>query len=268
MRAAARALACLAPLIAGCAAVPVPRSSVFHPSDAALGVTRVVHGTFVLELRGTRLLVDPWFHSGFFVRQREPLGLTPRTLPSLAAVLVSSDDPERFDARALRDLAATVPRAVAPPARRRRLLALGFRDVIALAWWESATVDGTTVTAVPTGTPGVNGWVVATSDVRCFIAGPTAAGPYLAQIAAAFPRLDVAILPIGGDMTPAQAAEAAATLQAARVIPSAYGAQPRVPFGSSSEDALDRFRTAMAARGLAARVLAIETGESWHYGKP
>ena len=38
----------------------------------------------ILALGGTRVLVDPWFHSGVVTRQREPLGLTPDGLPPLA----------------------------------------------------------------------------------------------------------------------------------------------------------------------------------------
>ena len=52
-------------LLAGCAPIPLPRAT--RPTIRrmpTLGVTRVVHGTFVLELHGTRLLLDPWFHSG------------------------------------------------------------------------------------------------------------------------------------------------------------------------------------------------------------
>ena len=264
------------PLV-GCAPIPVPRASVFHPSDAAVGVTRVVHGTFVLQLRGTRLLVDPWFHSGILTRHREPLGLTPATLPSLAAVLITSDTPEHFDAGALRDLAPSIPRAIAPPGLRARLLGLGFRDVTGLGWWQVTEVDGVTVTAVPTSAGArANGYVLTTGDVRCYVAGTTTAFPQLADIAAALPELDVAILPIGGvrvagrlrEMTPVQAADAAVTLRAARVVPSAYGARSRSPFTWHAGDALDAFRTAMAARGLGDRLVVIAPGESWHYAKP
>lgn len=261
---------------AACAPIPLARESAFHPSDAALGVTRVVHGTVVLEVDGTRLLVDPWFHSGFFTRQGEPLGLTPGTLPQLAAVLVTGDAPDHFDTRALGDLAATVPRAIAPPALRERLLGLGFKDVTALAWWEPTTVDGLTVTAVPSGSgPNANGYVVVAREARAYVAGPTTAFPGLVDIAVAFPRLDVALLPIGGrrvfgllhEMTPEQAADAAKTLDATRVIPSDYGARSRSPLTWYGGDALDRFRAAMAAKGLAERVLVLETGESWHYAR-
>ena len=66
---AGRALLIAALTLAACAPVPLPRASPYHPSDAALGISRVIHGAVIVELRGTRILVDPWFHSGLFVRQ-------------------------------------------------------------------------------------------------------------------------------------------------------------------------------------------------------
>jgi L-ascorbate metabolism protein UlaG (beta-lactamase superfamily) len=276
MRARATLAAVLLTVCVACAPIPLARESPFHPSDAALAVTRVVHGSLVLELAGTRLLVDPWFHSGFFTRQGEPLGLTPATLPALGALLLTGDEPDRFDPRALTELAATVPRIIAPPALREQLVGMGFKDVTGLAWWEPTMVDGLTVTAVPSGNgPRANGYVVVSPDARAYVAGSTMAFSGLVDIAVAFPRLDIAILPIGGrrvlgvlhEMTPAQAADAAQTLDAARVIPTGYGARSRSPFTWYGGDALDEFRNAMAAKGLADRVLVLDTGESWHYSR-
>lgn len=272
-----RGLAVVLLAAAACAPVPIPRDSAFHPSDAALAITRVVHATFVVELGGTRLLLDPWFYSGTFTRQREPLGLIPGALPPLAAVLVTSDTEGHFDPRALRELAAAVPRAIAPPGLRARLVGLGFREVTALAWWEPTTLDGVTVTAVPTSRgPSGNGYVIAGGGMRCYVAGATTAFRELVDVAVAFPRPDVAVLPIGGrraagalrEMTPAQAVAAAVTLGAARVVPSAYGARSLSPFAWHAGDALAEFRTLMAERGLGDRLLVLEPGESWHYAKP
>src|SRR4029077_15116702 len=152
-----------------CTPIPVAREATFHPSDADLAVTHVVHGTFILELAGTRLLVDPWFHSGLVTRQREALGLTPAVLPELAAIVLTSDAPDHFDERALQDLATTVPRVIAPPALRAQLIALGFHDVTGLAWWERTEVGGVTVAAVPASAgPKANGYVLVTPKVRLY----------------------------------------------------------------------------------------------------
>src|SRR5437016_12235550 len=113
-----------AALAAACAAVPLPRRSAYHPSDADLSVTRIVHDSIILEMRGTRVVVDPWFESGWVVRQQEPLGLTPDSLPSFAAVLVTHGHRDHFDPGALRRLAATVPEVVARPELHARLAAL------------------------------------------------------------------------------------------------------------------------------------------------
>lgn len=263
-------------LLGACSPIPLPRQSTFHPSDADLGVTRVVHGTFVLELHGTRLLLDPWFHAGMLTNQDEPLGLMPGALPALAAVLVTGDAFDHFDGAALHDLATTVPRAVAPPALRERLLGLGFHEVTGLAWWEHTDVDGVTVTAVPASDAHANGYVVVSHGARVYVAGPTGAFEGMVDIAVAFPHLDVAILPIGGrrvfgtlhEMTPEQAAAAAASLGAARVVPSDYGAQSRSPWVWYAGDPLERFRHAMTEHGLDDHVLVLETGESWHLVKP
>src|SRR5262249_38637109 len=62
-------------LLTACPPLPQPRQATFHPSDAELTVTRIIHGSFVLEMHGTRLLLDPWFNSTWVMRQREALGL-------------------------------------------------------------------------------------------------------------------------------------------------------------------------------------------------
>src|SRR5262245_15694043 len=136
-------------LAIACGAIPVPKRAVYHPSDADLSVTRIVHGSVLVEMAGTRVAIDPWFYSGFLVRQGEPLGLTPDGLPTLQAVLLTHDHGDYLDERALRTLAATVPQVVARPALHARLAALGFRQVTDASWWDTVRVGTIEVTAVP-----------------------------------------------------------------------------------------------------------------------
>ena len=136
-------------LVVSCTALPRARNSPFHHSDADVSVTRILHGAAVIEMHDTRVLVDPWFHSGFWVRHAEPLGLVPDGLPSLSAVLITHRHHDHFDARALRDLAGSVPEAIAPAELHGRLVALGFQKVTDLDWWEHTSVGPITVTAVP-----------------------------------------------------------------------------------------------------------------------
>jgi L-ascorbate metabolism protein UlaG (beta-lactamase superfamily) len=262
-------------LAVGCSAVPVARRGGYHPSDADLGVTRIVHGSVILELHGTRLLVDPWFHSGFVVRQREPLGLTPEALPAVGAVLITHRHGDRFDETALAKLATTVPTAVARPELHADLARLGFRQVVDLGWWDTAEVAGLTVTAVPARHDvAENSYVIEGGGVQVYVAGDTRWFPELVDVATRFPHLDAALLPVGGErvlglgreMGPADAARAAALLNPQRVIPIGYGKRGGFPLRWFARHPTERFVEECAKRGIEpSRIVVLEPGESWHY---
>jgi len=223
----------------------------------------------------TRLLVDPWFHSGVATRQTEPLGLMPERLPAAAAVLITHGHSGHFDPDALVEIAKKTPRAIVPPAMAEAVRALGFTDVTPLDWWDHTMVGPIRVTAVPAShNVRENGYVLATDRVRTYLAGDTRWFDGLVDVATAFPDLDVACLPIGGErvmglrrtMGPDEAAKAAALLKPRRVIPIGYGAAGGFPFVWYASDPVDRFRAAATAEDIAAeRIVVLEPGESWHY---
>jgi L-ascorbate metabolism protein UlaG (beta-lactamase superfamily) len=270
-----RALVLAAALLASCTAVPLPHEGTYHASDADLAVTRIVHGSLALEIAKTTLLVDPWFHSTFATRQTEPIGLTPDRLPPSAAVLITHRHAGHFDPEALAEIAKTTPRAIAPPPLADRLRALGFRDVTALDWWDDTTVGPIRVTAVPADhTVRENGYVLASDRVRVYVGGDTRWFGGLVDVATAFPDLDVAFLPIGGErimgfprtMGPGEAAKAAALLKPRRIVPIGYAAAGGFPLVWYAGDPVTRFRDAARDEGLAPeRIVVLEPGESWHY---
>ena len=264
----------LATLVA-CSAVPPPRRSPYHPADADLSVTRIVHASLIVEMRGTRMLVDPWFYSGFVMTQGEPLGLTPADLPGMAAVILTHEHGGHTDDAALRELAKSVPEAVAPDRLTKRLQDLGFQRVTPLGWWESAMVGDVRVTAVPAShSVPENGYVLESHGVTAYLGGDTRQFDELPEVAERFPRLSVALLPVGGErllglartMGPDEAAEAAKTLGAARVIPIAYGKRGGFPVRWFAGDPVARFVKACRDEGIGRdRIVVLEPGESWHY---
>jgi L-ascorbate metabolism protein UlaG (beta-lactamase superfamily) len=271
-----RSLALLAVVaLAGCYALPLPHEGPYHSSDADLSVTRIVHGSLVLELQKTRLLVDPWFHSTVGTRQVEPLGLTPDHLPEAAAVLLTHRHAGHFDPDALAEIAKKTPRVIAPPQMADALRGLGFKEVTPLDWWDRTDVGPIHITAVPAEhAVQENGYVLASDRVRAYLAGDTRWFDGIVDIATAFPDLDVAFLPIGGEqvmglrrtMGPAHAAKAAGLLKPRRVVPITYGAAGTFPFVWYASDPIERFKEAAAAEGVGAeRIVVLETGESWHY---
>jgi len=268
------ALALLALLVA-CAPPPPPKVGAYHGSDADLGVTRIAHGGVVVELGGHRFLIDPWLHAGLVVRHREPLGLSPATMPQASAVLITHEHGTHFDPRALGSLAAKVPRAVGPPTLSARLGSLGFGEVVTLDWWADTVIDGVRITAIPARhSVRENGYVLQSDDVVIYAAGDTEATPAFADVARVFGHVDVALLPIGGwrrlgdrdEMDPEEAADAARVLGARRVIPIGYGATAPFPFVTTARTPTTRFRAAAEAAGLAPeQIVVLEPGESWHY---
>jgi len=277
MRVCARAALAVLVLALGCITLPPARRSPYHPSDADLGVTRIVHASVLIEMRGTRVLVDPWFHSGFIVGQREPLGLTPDALPALAAILLTHGHSDHFDEEALAPLAARVPLVIAPADLRPRLERLGFKDIVVLGWWDHTEVGDVTVTAVPArhATP-ENGYVLEAHGIRAYLAGDTRWFPQLVDVATRFPRPDVALLPVGGtrllgflrEMNPSEAARAAALLEPRRIIPIHYGEQGGFPFRWHARHPLASFIDDCQKQGIDQdRIVILEPGESWHFSR-
>jgi L-ascorbate metabolism protein UlaG (beta-lactamase superfamily) len=270
-----RLLAAIAALVLGCSAVPIPKHSPYHPSDADLSITRIAHGGVVLELRGTRLLIDPWFYSGLVMRQQEPLGLTPDALPPVGAVLLTHGHADHFDADVLHELAARIPVAIGRAELHSRLERLGFRHVVDLDWWESTEIDGATITAVPAkhAVP-ENGYVAEKDGVRVYVAGDTRWFPELADVATRFPRVEAALLPVGGErllgfsreMTPDEAARAAVLLDPHVAIPFTYGKRGGFPFVWYSSHPVIAFKAACKKDGFdEQRIVVLDPGESWHY---
>jgi L-ascorbate metabolism protein UlaG (beta-lactamase superfamily) len=268
-------LAILAWVAAACTALPPPRRSVYHPADADLSVTRIVHGSLIVEMRGTRVLVDPWFHAGLVVRHEEALGLTPDGLPTVTAILLTHRHGDLVDVRALGDLARTVPEVIARPELVRRLAKLGFARVTPLDWWTTTRLGDVEVTAVPGDHGGPeNGYVLEAHGVSAYFAGDTRRIPELAEVATRFPALDFAALPVGGErllglareMGPVEAAEFAAELGARRLLPIGYGKSAGFPLRWHARNPVERFVAACKRLGIVRdRIVVLEPGESWHY---
>ena len=168
-----------------------------------------------------------------------------------------------------------MPEAIAPARLAERLRKHGFQRVTTLEWWESATVGDVRVTAVPSShAVPQNGYVLEAHGVSAYLGGDTRTFDELADVAERFPRLDVALLPVNGErllgfarsMGPEQAAEAAKTLGARRLIPIAYGKRGGFPVRWYASTPLARFIEACADEGIdRERIVILEPGESWHY---
>jgi L-ascorbate metabolism protein UlaG (beta-lactamase superfamily) len=216
------------------------RSDTANPRLTWLG-----HASFLGFVNGCSFLVDPVFsnRAGWLYRRHLPPALALEELPHIDAVLITHNHYDHLDAEACRsvveDVVFVVPKGLEDWVRRR-----GRRRIIELEWWETADIGGVTVTLVPachwsrrglfdTNRTLWGGYVVEGNGFSLYHAGDSAAFEGFAEIGRRFPRIDVAMLPIGGyepawfmehhHLNPEQAGTAFVELGARRLVPMHWG---------------------------------------------
>ena len=267
----------LAALVAACYSPSVNLTRTYHPSDADLSITRIIHGSAILDFRETRILLDPWYSPMPPLGPAEQIGISLENMPALRGILITHKHDDHFDPETLRNYPDKSVRVVVPLGLGPVVHDLGYGDVVELDEWDRSQIGSVIVTAVPARhrVP-ENGYVLQANSVALYVAGDTwFDGDMFRQIGSLFPNLDAALLPIGGirifgrrlDMSPEQAADAFEILHPGHVIPYHYGLRGPVPFFMSASDPPKRFTEAIAEKSEEARgaVVVLETGQSWHH---
>lgn len=261
-------------LVTACAIAPQPKTGPYHPSDAPVSVTRIVHASYLLDFSGVRILVDPWYYPRGVVNHREPLGLTPRSLPKLHGIVITHGHGDHLDLKTLALLPDHDIPVITSPGLGATVGDLGYEQVTELEWWETTRIGDLVIQAVPVDHPGKeNGYVLEHEGVTIYAAGDTRYFEGLEAIARHFPTIHVALLPIGGlrilgfltEMRPIDAARAVRLLAPQRVIPTHYGRIAPRPFYWTTRQPVERFRDALRADGNHDRLVVLAPGQSWHY---
>jgi L-ascorbate metabolism protein UlaG (beta-lactamase superfamily) len=262
------AIACYAPVVA--------RERSYHPSDADLTVTRIVHGSAILDFAGNRVLLDPWYSPSPPFGQGETIGLALDKLPSFRGILITHRHDDHFDSETLENFADKTVRVVVPRGLGPEVARMGYQDVVEVEAWEETQIGSIIVVAVPAKHPVREvGYVLRKDGVVVYAAGDTLLDKSdMRAIAEAFPRIDVALLPVGGirifgrrlDMDAAEAARAFAILRPGHAIPVHYALTGPFPFVLSHAGAAEDFASKVqAAGGAPSSVVVLQAGDSWHH---
>jgi L-ascorbate metabolism protein UlaG (beta-lactamase superfamily) len=201
----------------------LPDTAVFSPGPppvarveiGALTVTPIGHATFLIQMDGLNILIDPiWSERCGPVswvgpkRHKEP-GIRFEDLPPIDVVLVSHNHYDHLDLPTLTRLAEKgTPRAVVPLGNRELTSEAGIPSVDALDWWESVRLSpDVTVTLVPAqhfssrtlwdrNRTLWGGFVISGPSGNVFHSGDTGYGPHFREVARRFSPIRVALLPI------------------------------------------------------------------------
>ena len=256
--------------------------------DGRLRVTFINHSTFLIQTDGLNILTDPTWSSrtvpGLGRRRRRPPGICFEDLPPIDAVLISHNHHDHMDLETLRRLARERHPEIFTGLGNSAFLAReGVPFAHDLDWWQSAVLaPGVTLTAVParhmSGRELVDrnrtlwcGFVITTPSGSVYFAGDTGWGTHFKRIGAEFPRIRLALLPIGSfkpvwymreqHMGPDDLVQAHRDLGARTSVPMHFGT---FPAGDESEtEPVDILRKALAAApDVAPHVVILDNGQS------
>jgi L-ascorbate metabolism protein UlaG (beta-lactamase superfamily) len=212
----ARKLAYLSELVGQSATAPLAGRSqlptLAEPSE--LGVTFIGHSSFLIQMGGQTVLVDPVFARWLVVlrRLRRP-GVPIKGLPPIDAVLLSHAHMDHLNRPSLRKvvehtrrLTGNAPVAIVPWGVSDLIQDLGFSRIISLEWWQSTSLANVDITLTPAKHwgarlfndtyRGFGGYVLRGGGHTLYHSGDTAYFPGFAEIGRRLSP-EVALLPIG-----------------------------------------------------------------------
>ncbi len=179
-----------------------------------LGITFIGHSSFLLQIGGRTVLVDPVFSKRLILlrRQSHP-GTLPNLLPPIDLVLITHAHMDHLDLASLRRILrsnrrahGSAPEIVVPEGVDDLVSSLGFRHIHTLGWWQQAEIAGLKITMTPCRHwgarlfndthRGYGGYVVASGAHSVYHSGDTAWFEGFAEIGRRL-HPQIALLPIG-----------------------------------------------------------------------
>jgi L-ascorbate metabolism protein UlaG (beta-lactamase superfamily) len=255
-------------------------------SPRELGVTFIGHSSFLVQIGGRTVLIDPVFAERLIAlrRLRRP-GVKIKDLPAIDLVMLSHAHMDHLNRPSLRRIVAhntkvagRAPIAVVPWGVEDLVDDLGFARVVTLEWWQTKSIGGLEIIMTPCKHwgarlfkdthRGFGGYVIRGGGHTLYHSGDTAYFDGFSKIGSRL-KPEVALLPIGAyrpdsyrgvHTCPEEALQAFLDLGARRMIPMHYGT-----FRLSQEpmeEPVERLMAAARQAGVAGSVCVLPEGET------
>jgi L-ascorbate metabolism protein UlaG (beta-lactamase superfamily) len=272
-----------------------PRTGVAHKPIQAkgheLGITFIGHSSFLLQIGGKNIVIDPNYAPWIFVLKRlRRAGVRIADLPPIDVILVSHAHFDHLHRPSLRAIARSNlrkygkrPTIVVPRNVGDLVSDLGMQQVIEMDWWQSTKFGSVEITHTPSRHwgariirdmhRGYGGFVLKAGSHSLYHSGDTAYFDGFHEIGARL-HPKIALLPIGAyhpesfrnvHTSPEDAVQAFIDLKAHCMIPMHYGT-----FRLSHEpmeEPVDRLLADAEARGITRQVLVLEEGKTKIFGR-
>jgi len=254
--------------------------------ERELGLTFIGHSSFLVQIAGHNLVIDPNFARWLIIlkRQRRP-GIRLRDLPPIDYVLVSHAHFDHLHRPSLRAIArltrwrcGRAPQIIVPNNVADVVGRLGFSRIHQMDWWQEFRDGRLTITHTPAQHwgarmlrdfhRGFGGYVVRSPQHSLYHAGDTAYFEGFREIGRRL-RPELALLPIGAyhpehfrnvHTSPEDALQGFLDLGSRWMVPMHYGTF-RLSY-EPMEEPVQRLRAAAAAAGMSQRVLVLEEGKT------
>ncbi len=262
-----------------------------HAKGTELGITFIGHSSFLVQIGGKNIVIDPNYAPWIFVLKRlKRAGVRIADLPCIDLVLVSHAHFDHLHRPSLRAIARSNerkygkrPTIVVPKHVSDLVSDLGMEKIVELEWWQCKKFGRVEITHTPSRHwgariirdmhRGYGGFVLKADGHALYHSGDTAYFDGFREIGTRL-HPKIALLPIGAyepesfrnvHTSPEDAVQAFLDLKAQCMIPMHYGT-----FRLSHEpmeEPLDRLMADAEAKGIVRKVLVLEEGKTKIFGK-